>query len=84
MLKSHARFGNEVALDLNMINSGNCPIERSRWQHLHLLPLCRAVIIPLDELLPTLIEMNDTISLDEEVRRQIAVCVLTDYGQDLR
>ena len=86
ILKTHAHLCDGAASHLKIVKSGdtgNCPIERSRWQHFHLLPLCRAIIVLLDELLPPLIKMNNTISLDDEIRRQTAVLVLTGYDQDL-
>ena len=64
-------------------DTGSCSIERSRWQRFHLLPLCRAIIFLFDELSEPVFESNDTILLDDEVRRQSAVLVLTVYTQDL-
>ena len=86
ILKTHAHICDKVASHLKTVKSGdtgNCPIERSRWQHFHLPTLCRALIVLLDELIPPLIKVNNTISLDDEVQRQTAVLVLTGYDQDL-
>lgn len=60
------------------------PIERSRWQRFNLLPLCRTVIILLDEYFaPPVRKTDGTFSLDDEVQRRTAVLVLTGYDQDL-
>ena len=86
ILKTHAYLCDGAASHLKIVKSGdtgNCPIERSRWQHFHLLPLCRAIIVLLDESKEALIKMNNRVSLDDEVRRQTAVLVLTGYDQDL-
>lgn len=86
ILKTHARLCDGAASHLGKVKSGdtgNCPMERSRWQHFHLLPLCRAIIVPLDESVEPLIKVDYTISLNDEVRRQTAVLVLTGYDQGL-
>ena len=83
ILKTHAHLCDRAASHLNMVKSGdtgNCPIKRSRWQHFHLLPLCRAIIVVLDDVVTPSIKMDNTISLDDEVRRQTAVLVLTGYN----
>ena len=86
LLKTPAHFCDAAASHLRLVKSGDtgsCPVERSRWQHFHLLSLCRAIIVLLDDILSPLIKMSYTISLDNEVRRQTAVFVLTRYDQDL-
>ena len=86
IVKTHAHLCDTAASHLNMVKgceTGNYSIERSRWQNFHLFPLCRAIIVVLDELVSPLPRMDDTISLDDQVRRQTAVLVLTGYHQDL-
>ena len=86
ILKMHAHLCDRAASHLKIVKSGDtgsCPIERSRWQHFHLLPLCRAIIVLFDKLSEPVIERNGYVLLDDEVRRQSAVLVLTGYDQDL-
>lgn len=87
ILKRHAHLCEQAASRLKYIKSGNaesCPTQWSRWQHFHLLPLCRAIIVLLDEVPPSPVRKTDgTVSLDDEVQRQTAVLVLTGYNQDL-
>ena len=86
ILKMHAHLCDGAASHLKIVKSGDagsCSIERSRWQRFHLLPLCRAIIVLFDKLSEPMIERNDTILLDDEVRRQSEVLVLTGYDQDL-
>lgn len=87
ILKAHAHLCDRAASQLKSTKSGDaesCPIERSRWQHFHLLPLCRAIIVLLDQYLsPPARKMDGIISLDDEVQRQTAVLILTGYNHDL-
>ena len=86
ILKLHAHLCGAAASHLKAVKSGDagsCSIERSRWQRFHLLPLCQAIIVLFDELSDPVFESNDTILLDDEVRRQSAVLVLTGYDQEL-
>ena len=86
ILKLHAHLCDAAASHLKTVkssNAGTCSIERSRWQRFHLLPLCRAIIVLFDELSAPVFESNNTILLDDEVRRQSAVLVLTGHDQDL-
>lgn len=87
ILKRHAHLCDQAASRLKSKKSDDaesCPIRRSRWQRFHLLPLCRAIIVLLDEFPPIPVrKMDGTVSLDDEVQRQTAVLVLTGYNQDL-
>lgn len=52
--------------------------------HFHLLPLCRAIIVLLDEPFSwPEAEADGTISLDKEAQRRSVVLVLTGHDQDL-
>ncbi|KAM0794150.1 hypothetical protein BDR22DRAFT_895447 [Usnea florida] len=52
--------------------------------HFHLLPLCRAIIVLLDEPFSWPEDEEDgTISLDKEAQRRTVVLVLTGHDQDL-
>ncbi len=52
--------------------------------HFHLLPLCRAIIVLLDEPFSWPEEEEDgTFSLDKEAQRRTVVLVLTGHDQDL-
>ena len=89
-MNTHAHLCDGAASQLEMVKSddtGGYAIERSRWQNFHLLPLCRAIIVLFDELVPPLTkinnEMNREILLNDELRRQSAVLVLTGYDQGL-
>lgn len=50
-----------------------------------MLPLCRAVVVVLDELLLSLPvrRIDGTISLDDEIQRRIAVLILTGHDDGL-
>ena len=87
ILKRHAHLCDQAASRLKLIKNGDaesCPTQWSRWQRFHLLPLCRAIIVLLDEFPPIPVRNVDgTVSLDDEVQRQTAVLVSTGYNQDL-
>lgn len=86
ILKAHAHVCDQAATRLESTRRGeaeSCPIQRSRWQHFHLLPLCRAIIFLLDERLPPVFNADWTISLDDEVQRRTAMLVLTGYNEGL-
>jgi len=58
------------------------------WRHrqrYRLLPLCRAIVVVLDELLlsPPVCRINGTIALNVELQRRTAVLILTGYGHGL-
>lgn len=83
ILEAHAYLCDRTASQLQSLKSGDAFV-RSRWQHVHLLPLCRAIIVLLDKhLSPPVRKSDGTLSLDDEVQRQTAVLVLTGYDQDL-
>lgn len=87
IVKAHANLCDHAASQLESIKSGDaesCPIVRSHWQHFQLLPLCRAIIVLLDENpLPLVHKTDGTVSLDDEVQRLTTVLVLTCYDQGL-
>lgn len=85
ILKAHAHLYDRAASESRLIKDGdNGPIEQDQWQDLHLLPLCRAIIVLLDEFLPPPErKRGETISLDDEMQRRIAVLVLTGDDRDL-
>lgn len=87
ILKAHAHLCDRAASQLKLLKSGDaesCTSEWGGWRRFHLLPLCRAIIVLLDEYLsPPVRKMDGTFSLDDEVQRRTAVLVLTGYDQDL-
>lgn len=87
IVKAHAHLCDQVASHLESIKSSDaesCPIKQSYWHRYRLLPLCRAIIVLLDENpLPLVRKPDGTVSLDDEVQRLSAVLVLTGYDQDL-
>ena len=84
ILKTHAHICDQAALRLEAIRNGDQEArsfkraDRHRYQ---LLPLCRAVIMVLDQLPPFLGDRR--VSLDEEIDRYTAVLVLTGCNDGL-
>lgn len=62
-------------------------MEPGKWRHLqnyHILPLCRAIVVLFDELLPPPAPKADGLtSLDEEVQRRTAVMIITEDNRGL-
>jgi hypothetical protein len=88
IMETHAHICDRAASQLESIQSGDIespPVEWRHWERYHLLPLCRAVVVVLDELLlsPPVCRIDGTISLDDEIQRRTAVLILTGYGHGL-
>ena len=81
IVNAHAHLCDQAASHLKSIKNADAG---SHWQRFQLLPLCRAIIVLLDECpLPLVHKPDGTVSLDDEVQRLSAVLVLTGYDQDL-
>ena len=51
-MKKHAHIYDQATSRLKLIESGSVGLDPQQWSHYRLLPLCRAIIVLLDEDLP--------------------------------